>query len=309
MEGCKLCPRACGAERTEEKGGGFCRMGKNAVVARAAPHYWEEPCISGAYGAGAVFFSGCTLRCAYCQNYDISHLNRGKALSARQLADVFRRLEDEGVETLEMVTGTHFVPAILEALSLHRPRVPVVWNTSGYETVGTLRLLEGAVDVYLPDLKHVSPRLSRVCAGAEDYFAFAAPALKEMCRQTGKALYNDNGIMTRGTLVRHLVLPGCTGDSMRVLDFIKEELPPGTPLALMSQYTPQPFCRVAGLDRRLTEKEYFRVLSYAVALGLDGYMQDRRAAKAEYTPPFDLTGVEEGQEMEEQEDEFYADAQ
>lgn len=295
MQACRLCPRQCGARRDEDTGSGFCRMGTKARVARAAPHFWEEPCLSGLYGCGAVFFSGCTLQCCYCQNHEISHLNRGRALTPRQLADVFRRLEDEGVHGIELVTGTHFIPAILEALGIYRPRLPLIWNTSGYETVDSLRLLDGVVDVYLPDLKHVSPRLSLLLAGAADYFAAASAALKEMCRQTGPAVLNGEGILTKGTLVRHLVLPGCTADSLRALDFIRNELPEGTLLSLMRQYTPQPFCTVKGMDRRVTDREYARVLAHAQALGLEGFMQDRRSAQAEYTPAFDLTGVAENE--------------
>ena len=291
MEACRLCPRLCGAKRDKETGKGFCRMGEEAVVARAAPHFWEEPCLSGLYGCGAVFFSGCTLRCCYCQNYEISHLNKGKRQNARELADILMRLEDEGVHAIELVTGTQFIPAILEALKLYRPKLPLVWNTSGYETVESLRLLENVIDVYLPDMKHVSTRLSKLLSGAEDYFSVASSAIKEMCRQTGPAVLNDEGILIKGTLVRHLVLPGCTGDSLKVLDFIKNELPEGTLLSLMRQYTPQPFCRVKGMDRRVNDAEYHRVLSYARQLELPGFMQDKRSAEREYTPDFDLTGV------------------
>lgn len=292
MEQCRLCPRQCSVIRQTDSGSGRCRIGTQAVVARAAPHFWEENCICGQYGCGAVFFAGCTLRCAYCQNHEISHLNQGRALSAPQLADVFKRLEDEGVHSLELVTGTHFLPAILEALSIYRPALPLVWNTSGYETVETLRQLEGIIDVYLPDLKHVSPRLSALCAGAADYFDFASKALIEMCRQTGPAQYNKEGIMTRGTLVRHLILPGCTGDSLRVLDFIKEHLPDGTPVSLMGQYTPQSFCSIKGMDRKITQKEYDRVLAYCLDLGLSGYMQDLLAADHAFIPDFDETGLD-----------------
>lgn len=291
MEACRLCPRLCGAKRDKETGKGFCRMGEEAVVARAAPHFWEEPCLSGLYGCGAVFFSGCTLRCCYCQNHEISHLNKGKRQNARELADILMRLEDEGVHAIELVTGTQFIPAILEALKLYRPKLPLVWNTSGYETAESLRLLENVIDVYLPDMKHVSTRLSKLLSGAEDYFSVASSAIKEMCRQTGPAVLNDEGILVKGTLVRHLVLPGCTGDSLKVLDFIKNELPEGTLLSLMRQYTPQPFCRVKGMDRRVNDAEYQRVLSYAQQLELPGFMQDKRSAEREYTPDFDLTGV------------------
>lgn len=288
---CTLCPRACRADRTEETGAGVCRMGTLPRVARAALHMWEEPCISGTRGSGAVFFSGCTLRCAYCQNYDISHCGQGKTISVTRLADIFHALVDQGAHNINLVTGTQFVPAILDALSLYKPPVPVVWNSGGYETLETLRLLKGAVSVYLPDLKHVSPRLCALMAGAPDYFEYASRAVKEMCAQTGPAVYDADGLIVRGTIVRHLILPGCTGDSCRVLDFISNELPPDTPVSLMRQYSPIPECQIKGMDRRITDAEYERVLNHLTALGLSGYMQEKSSATREYTPPFDGTGV------------------
>lgn len=286
---CTLCPRRCGVDRSQRTG--FCGMGESPRVARAALHFWEEPCISGTRGSGAVFFSGCTLGCVYCQNYPISHLGQGRDITIRRLADIFKSLEDQGAHNLNLVTGTPFTHAILDALSLCRPGIPVVWNSGGYETVETLKLLEGAVDIYLPDLKHVSPRLSRLCAGAADYFAVASEAIIEMCRQTGPAVYDADGIMQKGVIVRHLILPGCTGDSCRALDFIAEKLPPGTPVSLMRQYTPESWCAVPGLDRRITEKEYRRVLDHFTALNLTGFSQEKEAADGAYTPPFDGTGV------------------
>ena len=286
---CTLCPRRCGVDRRVKTG--FCGMGESPRIARAALHFWEEPCISGARGSGAVFFSGCTLRCAYCQNWGISHEGRGKDVSVRRLADIFRALEDQGAHNINLVTATPFTYAILDALEIYRPGVPIVWNSGGYETLETLRLLSGAVDVYLPDLKHVSPRLSALCAGAPDYFAVASAAIREMCRQTGPAVYDENGVMQKGVVVRHLILPGCTVDSCRVLDFIASELPEGTPVSLMRQYTPIPQCAVPGLDRRITDREYARVLEHFQSLGLTGYTQEKESADAAYTPPFDLTGV------------------
>ena len=286
---CTLCPRRCGVDRSQRTG--FCGMGESPRVARAALHFWEEPCISGTRGSGAVFFSGCTLGCVYCQNYPISHLGQGRDITVRRLADIFKSLEDQGAHNLNLVTGTPFTHAILDALSLCRPGIPVVWNSGGYETVETLKLLEGAVDIYLPDLKHVSPRLSMLCAGAADYFAVASEAIIEMCRQTGPAVYDADGIMQKGVIVRHLILPGCTGDSCRALDFIAEKLPPGTPVSLMRQYTPESWCAVPGLDRRITEKEYQRVLDHFTALNLTGFSQEKEAADGAYTPPFDGTGV------------------
>lgn len=288
---CTLCPRACRAERTQEKGEGLCRMGTLPRVARAALHFWEEPCISGTRGSGTVFFSGCTLRCAYCQNIGVSHGGQGKTISVRRLADIFKELVDQGAHNINLVTGTQFTYAVLDALALYRPPVPVVWNSGGYETLETLGLLKGAVDIYLPDVKHVSRRLSALCAKAPDYFEYARAAVKQMCAQTGAPMFDAEGMMLRGTIVRHLILPGCTGDSMRVLDFIHDELPQGTPVSLMRQYSPIPECAIRGLNRRITDAEYARVLAYLNDLGLGGYMQEKSSASREYTPPFDGTGV------------------
>ena len=285
---CKLCPRECGVDRATARG--WCGMGEKPKVARAALHFWEEPCISGTRGSGAVFFSGCTLGCAYCQNYSLSHEGMGMEITPARLAEIFKMLCDQGAHNINLITGTQFVPAILEALSLYRPAVPIVWNCGGYEKVETLRMLAGAVDIYLPDLKHVSSRLSGLCAGAPDYFASAAPALLEMRRQTGENVYDENGLLLRGMVVRHLLLPGCTADAMRVMDFVAENLP-GVPVSVMRQYTPQPFCTVPGLNRRVTDAEYDRVTAHALGLGLTGYFQEKSSADREYTPPFDGTGV------------------
>ena len=285
---CTLCPRRCGAERQEESGQGFCRMGTRAVVARAAPHLWEEPCISGSRGSGTVFFSGCPLGCAYCQNHSISHERQGRRMTDAELADVIRDLEQTGVHNISLVTGTHFVPAILNALKCYRPAVPMVWNTGGYETLDTLRMLEGTVDIYLPDLKHVSPRLGKVLCAAPDYFEVASAAILEMLRQTGKPVYDENGIMLRGTVIRHLVLPGCTGDSIRVLNWIAENTAKDTPVSIMRQYTPIPECTIKGMDRRITDAEYDRVVEHALDLGLNALTQEKEAAEACYIPDFNL---------------------
>lgn len=289
MAECTLCPRRCGIDRSQRTG--FCGMGESPRLARAALHFWEEPCISGTRGSGTVFFSGCTLRCAFCQNYAISHLGQGKEITVQRLADIFKMLEDQGAHNINLVTATPFTYAVLDALSLYRPNIPIVWNTGGYESVDTLKLLEGAVDIYLPDLKHVSPRLSKLCAGAPDYFEIASRAIREMCRQTGPAVYDADGVMKKGVIVRHLILPGCTVDSCKALDFIAEQLPKATPVSLMRQYTPSPYCTIPGLDRRITDVEYQRVLTHFEALGLTGYTQEKESADAAYTPPFDLTGV------------------
>lgn len=284
---CDLCPRNCGAERTPERGSGFCRMGSDPVIARAARHDWEEPCISGTRGSGTVFFTGCALRCAYCQNGDISHRLVGRRVSVAELADTFRRLAGEGVHNINLVTPTHFAPAIIAALTLYRPSIPVVWNTGGYEKVETLKMLDGLVDIYLPDLKHLSPAMGRLCAKAPDYFDFASKAILEMRRQTGPAAYDENGIMRRGTMIRHLILPGLTGESIGLLDWIAGNLPSGAPVSLMRQYVPMNGVGIPGLGRRITEKEYRRVRDHMLSLGLSGYEQEASAADAKYVPPFE----------------------
>ncbi len=266
-------------------------MGTTALVARAAPHHWEEPCISGSRGTGAVFFSGCTLRCAYCQNREISHDNKGQALSPRQLADVFKRLEDAGVHNLSLITATQFLPAILEAFNLYRPKLPIVYNCGGYELVETVKALDGIVDVWLPDLKNFSPKLSKLLLGCEDYFDVASAAVRQMCLQSGLPVYDEQGMMTKGTLVRHLIIPGCVTDTINILRFIAEQLPQGTPMSLMRQYTPSSACTVPGINRRISDAEYARALDAAQAFGLEGFLQDAESADSSFTPPFDASGL------------------
>ena len=281
---CTLCPRACGADRALRPG--FCGLGEEMRIARIAPHLWEEPPVSGTRGTGAVFFSGCTLRCVYCQNASISHTGEGRAFSPRELSDALKRLTDLGVHTISFITATPFLFPLLQALELWRPPLPLVWNTSGYETVETLRRLEGIVDVYLPDLKHFSARAGRLCAGAPDYFSAASAALKEMCRQTGPARYTPDGILEKGVLVRHLILPGLTSESIKLLTWIRDELPPGTQVSLMRQYVPLNGVSVPGLDRRITDREYARVRDHMQALGLPGFVQDASSAEEEFVPSF-----------------------
>ena len=246
MEACTLCPRHCNARRTPEGGNGFCGLGSTLRLARIAPHYWEEPPISGTRGTGALFFSGCTLRCAYCQNGGISHRNLGRDFTPAQLAEHMRRLVDMGVHTMSFITATPFVEGILEALDLYHPPVPLVWNTSGYETVETLLRLEGVMDIYLPDLKHFSPRMGQLCAKAPDYFEVASAAITEMVRQVGVPQYDEDGIMRRGVLIRHLILPGLTGESIALLDWVHDHLP-GIPVSLMRQYVPLNGVDIPGL--------------------------------------------------------------
>ena len=288
---CTLCPRNCGAERTAESGAGVCRMGTQPKIARAALHMWEEPCISGTRGSGAVFFSGCGLRCVFCQNEAISQQGEGKIVTPQRLADIFRELEAQGAHNINLVTAAHFVPAVLEAMNLYRPNIPIVYNSSGYESVETLRMLSGVVDIYLPDYKYIDPNMAAMLSGARDYPDVAFAAIAEMIRQTGAPVYDENGMMTRGTLIRHLVLPGLTGDSMKILTRIRNEFP-GIPVSLMGQYTP---CgralSISGMDRKIKKKEYARVLAHMEAIGLDGYRQELGTADGAFIPSFDGTGV------------------
>lgn len=293
-EHCTLCPRACGARRDESSGDGFCRMGTTPVVARAALHFWEEPCISGTRGSGAVFFTGCSLGCAYCQNYEISAERKtGRAVTPEELADIFQRLVEQGAHNINLVTATHFVPAVARALSVRKLPVPVVYNCGGYESVSTLKLLEGLVDIYLPDFKYADGALAARLSAAPDYPETARAAVLEMVRQTGPAVYGEDGLMKRGTLVRHMILPGHTRNSVAVLGTLAK-LPPGVPVSLMSQYVP---CGRASefpeINRRVTKREYAKVQGVLFSLGLDGYVQEGKAASRAYIPPFDLSGVEE----------------
>jgi len=288
MKNCRVCPRNCGTDRSA--GVGYCGVGAEPVIARAMRHDWEEPCISGTRGAGAVFFSGCNLRCAYCQNYEISVRRQGKTVSVERLREIFRELEAQGVHNLDLVTGTHFTPAICEALK-PKPAVPVVWNCGGYEKLLTLKLLAGKVQIYLPDMKYSDEKLAQSLSGAKDYPAVAKAAICEMFRQTGPYVLDDEGILRSGVLIRHLVIPGELDNSFGVLDWIADTFRPGDVLvSLMCQYTPNGH---GGPTRRVMPEEYRRVSDYMAALGLlEGYLQEPDSAASEYTPAFDGSGVE-----------------
>lgn len=287
---CELCPRRCGVDRTAGQLG-FCRMPDELFAAKAMLHYWEEPVISAAYGAGTVFFSGCTLGCLYCQNDEISHQNFGKLLSPAALRETFERLIDDGAQNIELVTPTHFLPSIFPALTPKLP-VPVVYNCGGYERVETLRRLEGLVDVYLPDLKYADPALAGKLSAAEDYFPVACDAILEMFRQVGRPVYDENGLMRRGVILRHLVLPGYLDNTRGVLDWIARTFAPGdVVVSLMSQYTPQPGM-TGRLARRVTAAEYRAAVTYMRNCGIeDGFVQERTSAEEAYTPLFDGSGV------------------
>ena len=288
---CELCPRNCRAERTDSKAGGFCREPAVPVAARAMLHQWEEPCLVGENGAGTVFFTGCNLRCCFCQNTPISQQGLGRPITAARLREIFHELVDQGAACIDLVTPTHFTPVILEALGEETWPVPVVWNSGGYEKAETLRRLEGKVQVYLPDLKYALPGPAKKYSAAEDYFDWAGPALLEMFRQTGP-YQMENGLLKRGVLIRHLLLPGELENTKAVIDFVARTFRPGDVLfSLMSQYTPQSGA-MGNLKRHVTKAEYRAAVEYMENCGVtDGYTQERTSAKEEYTPAFDLRGV------------------
>ena len=291
---CELCPRRCGADRVHSRG--FCGAGAKARVALVSLHPWEEPCLVGEKGAGTVFFSHCNLRCCYCQNHIISHGGQGEEVTDARLAEIFCEQQRRGAATLDLVTPTHFVPNIILALELAREQgfsLPVVYNSSGYETAETIAALAGYVDIYLPDIKYMSATSAAEYSAAPDYPEVAQAAVRAMVRQVGKVDFAEDGRLRRGVLVRHLVLPGHRHESMAILDWLAREFGDGVQISLMNQYTPM--YRAAEhppLGRRLTTFEYQSVVEHAQALGLTRvYVQERRAASEEYVPSFDGRGV------------------
>ncbi|MGE5389628.1 MAG: radical SAM protein [Deltaproteobacteria bacterium] len=294
LNNCNLCPRECGIDRNTQLG--FCQGRYLCKVARAALHFWEEPCISGTRGSGTVFFSGCNLHCCYCQNYQISSEGQGKEISTERLAETFIELQDQGAHNINLVTPTPYLPHILKALESIKPRrrIPVIYNSSGYEKVETIKELNGYIDVYLPDFKYFNNTLARKYSNVEDYFEVATAAIREMLQQTGGIAFDENGIIRKGVMIRHLVLPGGRRDSQAILNWLHENLPSdGYWLSLMSQYTPAYKSREhPEIDRRITSLEYESVVEEARRLGLvNGYIQERSSAGKQYTPPFDLEGV------------------
>ncbi len=294
---CSLCPRRCGIDRSVSRG--YCRMGENITAARAMLHYWEEPCISGERGSGAVFFSGCVLRCAYCQNYEISVGCKGRVITGERLSEIFLDLQEQGAQNINLVNPTHFVPWIKRSLIAAKKRglsVPIVYNTGGYERVETLRALEGLVDIYLPDVKYFDNELARRLSNAPDYFDAAMAAVSEMVRQTGRPRFDGGGErLLRGTIVRHLVLPDCYKDSVEVIRRVGELFGGEILFSLMSQYTPLGEVLIdpalSRYNRRITTFEYKKALDAVYAAGLEGYMQERSSAKEEYTPEFNYEGL------------------
>lgn len=289
---CNACPRKCNVERNiGEFSRGFCKMPYNAVLARASLHLWEEPVISGERGSGAIFFSGCNLRCVFCQNYEISHENFGKQVSKSDFIDIVKNLENQGAHTINLVNPTHFVPFIKEVFSEYKPSVPVVYNTGGYDDVESIRSLQGLIDVYLPDLKYFDSDVSKKYSNAENYFEKASKAILEMQRQVEKSVIKD-GVMQKGMIIRHLVLPKNTDQSIKILRWIKDNLPIDTYISLMSQYVPYVKTEYKELNRRIVTAEYQKVIDEFERLGFEnGFMQERSSAQTDFIPKFDLSGV------------------
>ena len=299
---CSLCPRNCFVDRSEGKTG-YCGQTDKIYVARAALHMWEEPCISGKEGSGTVFFCGCSLRCIFCQNHKIalgkeeSGEKIGKEISVERLKEIFLELEKEGANNINLVTGTHYIPQIAEALKLAKAEglvIPVVYNTGGYEKVESLRLLDGLVDIYLPDLKYVSKKLSKEYSNAEDYFEVASGAIKEMVRQVGEPEFDERGYLRKGVIVRHLVLPGSTKDSKAVLEYLWNTYGNKIYISIMNQYTPmeEQIKNHPLLSRKVTKREYSKVVDYALSLGWEnGFIQEGETAKESFIPGFNGVGV------------------
>lgn len=292
---CSICPRRCGIDRAIKPG--VCGVGESPRVARAALHYWEEPCISGTRGSGTVFFSGCPLKCCFCQNHDISTGTNGKDVTIERLSGIYLELQAKGAHNINLVSPTHFTKQIAESLWMAKANglaVPVVWNSGGYDSAEGLAMMDGLVDIYLPDIKYMDAERSRRYSGAADYFTVASKAVLEMYRQVGQVQFDDEGIMTKGVLIRHLVLPGGTADSNAILDWIAANLNrDAIVVSIMSQYMPcYESSKYPEINRRLTTLEYRRVLEHFRQLGFRyGYCQQRSSAEAAFVPDFNMDGV------------------
>lgn len=284
---CNLCPRNCNIDRNENTG--FCKSHTKAKIARIAPHHWEEPCISGTKGSGTVFFSGCTLKCVFCQNYEISALNQGREITPYELSEEYKKLEQLGVHNINLVSACHFIPAILESFEIYKPNIPIVYNSGGYEKVETLKLLDGVVDIYLPDFKYSDDTLAKEYSFAPDYVNTASLAIDEMVRQAGSPVFDDNGIMQKGVIVRHLILPNHTKNSIGVLEILKERYDDKILVSLMGQYIPHGKAMdFEKLSRKITKREYKKVSDKLIELELDGFMQELTSADEKYIPDWNF---------------------
>lgn len=291
---CTLCPRECGVDRNIRKG--YCKTTNRMLAARAALHMWEEPCISGKRGSGTVFFSGCSLGCIYCQNHEIRDAESGKEITVNRLADIFFELQSQGANNINLVTPTHYIPHILNALDIaksHGLNVPIVYNTGGYEKPETIKMLDGYVDVYLTDFKYIFSSTAKEYSNAPNYAEYAKKSLYEMVRQTGNPIFNESGIMQKGVIVRHLLLPGHLEESKEIVKYLYATYKNKIYISLMNQYTPTP--QTAGhtlLSRRVTDAEYDELVNYAVDIGVEnGFIQEGETSSESFIPPFDNSGI------------------
>lgn len=292
---CEICPRKCKVNRLEGTKG-FCKCDDKIRIALVSSHYFEEPCISGKEGSGTIFFSNCNLSCVYCQNYEVSQEGKGKEVSIERLSEIMLEQQARGVNNINLVTGTMYIYQIIEAIKIAKSKgltIPIVYNTSGYETIETIKDLEGIVDIYLPDLKYYSDELALKYSNCPNYFEYATKAIKEMINQIGENEFNDKGIMTKGVIIRHLILPNHVQNSKNILKWIKDNLPHNTYVSVMAQYFPTNKAKsIEGINRKINTKEYKEIENYLYTLGLDeGYMQDLGEHEEEYVPNFDFRNI------------------
>ncbi|MDT8716744.1 radical SAM protein [Clostridium sp. 19966] len=294
LENCNLCPRNCGVNRLAGKKG-YCKASYKLKVARAALHHWEEPCISGKKGSGTVFFSNCNLRCVFCQNYEISEESAGTEISIERLSDIFLELQASGANNINLVTPTHYVPQIVAAVNMSKASglfIPILYNCSGYENIETIKLLKGTIDVYLPDLKYYSSKYSTKYSKAPDYFLKASEAIKEMVNQVGSPKF-ENGLIKKGVIVRHLMLPGLLFDSKKIIDFLYNTFKDEIYISIMNQYTPMENCKLyPEINKTLKPEHYDALIDYALNLGVkNGFIQDEGTQSKVFIPSFNLDGV------------------
>lgn len=286
---CRLCPHYCGVDRSSGELG-YCKSGKDMLIARYSLHKWEEPCISGKNGSGTIFFTGCNLGCIYCQNYDISILRKGKIVSVNQFSDMCIELQNKGASNINLVTGVMYIPLIVKGIKLARKKglhIPVVYNSSGYESIEGLKLLDGIVDIYLPDFKYYSDKLSLKYSKVSDYFKYTSIAIDEMYRQVGKCIFDENGNLKSGVIVRNLLLPDCVSDSKNVISYLYNKYKDNIYISIMNQYTPINKLNIDELDRCVLDKEYNEIIDYAYDIGVrNAYVQDGMTQSREFIPDF-----------------------
>lgn len=292
---CMLCPRNCGVNRNNNALG-FCKMGKDLMVARATLHFWEEPIISGEKGSGTVFFSGCNLKCVFCQNFQISTNNFGKKITTERLSEIFLELQSQGANNINLVTPTHFIPQIIEAITLAKAKglnLPIVYNSSGYEKIETIKLLKGYIDIYLPDFKYFDDRYAIKYSKCPNYFEYASKSIAEMISQTGKPVFNSEGLLVKGTIVRHMMLPRLLEDSKKIIHYLAENYNDDIFISIMNQYTPtNNIQKYPEINCTVSNEEYDSLIDYAIDIGIkNGFMQEGETQKTSFIPEFDTTGV------------------